>query len=282
MVPQSTAQAKYQKFAHEQFRGLYLEGDRRPYHSQFSHCSGPVLIKSNNGAGRALERCPGRVAGLCWEGHSQDRRRARARRTSVRVHPSLYLSTRFLASLSYAHTHTSPPPQTSPTSRRYIFGYGSLIWRPGDLLEDLDSWEVDCISHTRLFGQRSHDHRGDPSFPGLVCTLLENERNETTDAVSSSASSTSTSSNSGVCSGRMWLVPPEQALTVLETLDYREKGGYSRRCVCVCVCVCVCPSLPPSLPPSPSLPLSRPLPLSMQYHHRAPYGPEKHAVPLPR
>ena len=115
MVPQSTAQAKYQKFAHEQFRGLYLEGDRRPYHSQFSHCSGPVLIKSNNGAGRALERCPGRVAGLCWEGHSQDRRRAQARRTSVRVHPSLYLSTRFMASLSYAHTHTSPSlklPQT--------------------------------------------------------------------------------------------------------------------------------------------------------------------------
>ena len=39
----------------------------------------------------------------------------------------------------------------------YIFGYGSLIWRPGDLLETFDSYEVDCISHTRLFGQYSHD-----------------------------------------------------------------------------------------------------------------------------
>ena len=40
----------------------------------------------------------------------------------------------------------------------YIFGYGSLMWRPGDLLEQYPSYDVDAIEYQRLFAQRSLDH----------------------------------------------------------------------------------------------------------------------------
>ena len=40
----------------------------------------------------------------------------------------------------------------------YIFGYGSLMWRPGDLLAQYPSYDVDAIEYQRLFAQRSTDH----------------------------------------------------------------------------------------------------------------------------
>ena len=95
----------------------------------------------------------------------------------------------------------------------YIFGYGSLIWRPGDVLGAFESWEVACVDHGRLFAQYSHDHRGTPVFPGLVCTL------QPLPEVASPGSG---------ASGRAWLIPHEEAARVLEVLDEREKGGYSR------------------------------------------------------
>lgn len=95
----------------------------------------------------------------------------------------------------------------------FIFGYGSLLWRPGDVLGAFESWEAKCLSHGRLFGQYSMDHRGTTRFPGLVCTLypiLEGKP------------------DSSGAYGRVWLIPPSQAAHVLAILDEREKGGYSR------------------------------------------------------
>jgi len=100
----------------------------------------------------------------------------------------------------------------------YVFGYGSLIWRPGDVLGAFESWEAESVTHGRLFGQYSHDHRGTPVFPGLVCTLQP--------------LSASAPPGSGAC-GRVWLIPFEEAERVLETLDEREKGGYSRTVIAV-------------------------------------------------
>jgi cation transport protein ChaC len=88
----------------------------------------------------------------------------------------------------------------------WLFGYGSLIWRPGiDFLERrrarLHGWE-------RRFWQGSHDHRGLPDDPGRVVTLVETAR--------------------GHCDGMAYLVQREIVAKTFEALDYREKNGYER------------------------------------------------------
>ena len=88
----------------------------------------------------------------------------------------------------------------------WIFGYGSLIWRPGFEFEEskvacLEGWE-------RVFSQGSPDHRGTPEEPGRVVTLR-----------SSAASG---------CWGRAYRVRDDAADTILERLDHREQGGYER------------------------------------------------------
>jgi len=87
----------------------------------------------------------------------------------------------------------------------WIFGYGSLVWRP-------DFPFVECRTSTingwsRRFWQGSTDHRGVPGAPGRVVTLVE-ER-------------------SAVCWGMAYLVSADDRNKVLSHLNYREKGGYS-------------------------------------------------------
>jgi len=88
----------------------------------------------------------------------------------------------------------------------WLFGYGSLIWRPGiDFVERrrarLWGWE-------RRFWQGSHDHRGLPHAPGRVVTLIEN--------------------TNGHCDGMAYLVDRAVAVATFEALDHREKNGYVR------------------------------------------------------
>ena len=88
----------------------------------------------------------------------------------------------------------------------WIFGYGSLIWRPDmDFLEQrvarLDGW-------MRRFWQGSHDHRGVPEAPGRVVTLLQ---------------------RAGVsCEGVAFRVSGAVAAATFPALDHREKNGYER------------------------------------------------------
>ena len=91
----------------------------------------------------------------------------------------------------------------------WLFGYGSLIWRPD--IEFIESRPAKVHGWNRRFWQGSHDHRGIPDAPGRVVTLVE-EAN-------------------GVCDGMAYLVDEGVVDATFDALDHREKNGYERYAV---------------------------------------------------
>jgi cation transport regulator ChaC len=88
----------------------------------------------------------------------------------------------------------------------WIFGYGSLIWRPSfDFVERCPAY---AVGWTRRFWQGSPDHRGTPDAPGRVVTLVPEPESR--------------------CWGVAYRISVERREDVLEELDRREQGGYSR------------------------------------------------------
>ena len=93
----------------------------------------------------------------------------------------------------------------------WVFGYGSLVWRPSiPFVEREPAWIEGFV---RRFWQGSTDHRGVPGAPGRVVTLIEQP--------------------GGSCWGMAYRVAEADRNDVLATLDHREKGGYDRRGVTI-------------------------------------------------
>ena len=89
----------------------------------------------------------------------------------------------------------------------WVFGYGSLIWRPGF---EYDEKRIATVAgYRRSFCQASHDHRGTPDLPGRVVTL---------ESVANS-----------VCEGIAFKVRHSSAIDILRLLDIREQDGYARQ-----------------------------------------------------
>ena len=126
--------------------------------------------------------------------------------------------------------------------RLRIFGYGSLCWHPGS--EGVLSLAAEgdrrvttapgrAVGYRRCWSQRSADHRGTPSFNGIVCTLLSDGEVR---RLQSGAGTHEELSNGddptprppSTTEGLIYTIDSDLAEQCLSELDFREKGGYAR------------------------------------------------------
>lgn len=98
------------------------------------------------------------------------------------------------------------PPADRPLEPLWIFGYGSLVWRPDFPFAERRTGTV--TGFTRRFWQGSTDHRGVPGRPGRVATIVPEP--------------------GAVCWGTAYRVETAQVDAVLGALDHRERGGFER------------------------------------------------------
>lgn len=92
------------------------------------------------------------------------------------------------------------------TQPLWLFGYGSLIFRPA--IPFVERRPARAPGWSRRFWQWSTDHRGEPWRPGRVVTL--------------------TPAADDACWGMAYRLGEAEADAILADLDVRERGGYVR------------------------------------------------------
>ena len=95
---------------------------------------------------------------------------------------------------------TESVPTTGNHGDLWVFGYGSLMWRPGFSFVEMQAGRVAGFVRDMCF--LSIHYRGTPETPGLVCGLMEDAR--------------------GVCVGRAIRVAAAEAAAEIAYLDARE------------------------------------------------------------
>lgn len=106
---------------------------------------------------------------------------------------------------------------SEPTGEFWIFGYGSLIWKPPPHFDRrVPGW---VTGYVRRFWQASQDHRGTPEAPGRVVTLLDRD-------FWASLNDTHESAPEKVW-GVAYRIAADRAAEVREYLDIREINGYT-------------------------------------------------------
>lgn len=108
----------------------------------------------------------------------------------------------------------------------YIFGYGSLIWKPGDILASSPVSKCSAIGWKRIFAQKSCDHRGTVKFPGFVLTLIDYESLHDLEQNDADADM-----RVDECEGLIWAVSGADIPNLIKYLDFRERGGYLRQMI---------------------------------------------------
>ncbi len=91
----------------------------------------------------------------------------------------------------------------------WIFGYGSLVWRPDFPFAERRAATI--VGWARRFWQGSTDHRGVPGAPGRVVTLVAEP--------------------GARCWGTAYRVAYDVLSGVIDTLEQRVYGGYSREAI---------------------------------------------------
>ena len=94
----------------------------------------------------------------------------------------------------------------APPDPCWLFGYGSLIFRPA--IPFVERRPARVRGWTRRFWQWSTDHRGEPWRPGRVVTLAP--------------------APDELCWGMAYRLDEAAAETIFADLDIRERGGYVR------------------------------------------------------
>jgi len=107
----------------------------------------------------------------------------------------------------------------------WIFGYGSLCWKPS--FPFLKRKIAYIEGYIRRPWQASTDHRGTPKSPGLVMTLISNDEYNNLKQQHFNKLEDEFLTDKRVY-GVAYEIADEDIETVVEEMDFREKGGYIR------------------------------------------------------